>query len=119
MKHKMPTKPLRMCADCVHEFACQMWNIGNLHNTDATNCINYETVKDTAAYLIGKLESKKRGHWQEPAGTLLPAHPYEDERQWGNGTCSVCGITVDMLGAYNGFCYCPFCGAKMEVEDNA
>ena len=36
-----------------------MWNIGNLHNTDATNCTNYESVRMSAAYLIGKLDGEK------------------------------------------------------------
>lgn len=57
----MRKKPLKTCADCIHEFACQMWNIGHIHEMDATNCTNHETVKDSAAYLIGKLDGKKEG----------------------------------------------------------
>ena len=56
---KRKSKPLKTCADCIHEFACAMWNIGNIHNMDATNCTNYETVKDSAAYLIGLLDGRK------------------------------------------------------------
>lgn len=59
-KHK-DIKPIRVCGDCIHECACAMWNIGNLHNTDATHCINYETVKMSAAYLIGKIGGEKGG----------------------------------------------------------
>ena len=54
-------KPLKTCADCIHEFACSMWNIGHIHEMDATNCSNYETVKDSAAYLIGRMEERKEG----------------------------------------------------------
>lgn len=43
---KKTKKPLKTCADCIHEFACGMWNIGYIHNMDATNCTNYETIDD-------------------------------------------------------------------------
>ena len=56
MAKKRPTQPKRICGDCIHEYACSMWNRGNLHNTDATNCTNYETARMSAAYLIGKLD---------------------------------------------------------------
>jgi hypothetical protein len=36
-----------------------MWNIGNLHNTNATNCTNYTTVKDSGAYLCGRIDEQK------------------------------------------------------------
>lgn len=49
----------RTCGECIHEYACAMWNVGNLHNTDATNCTNYESVRMSAAYLIGKLDGEK------------------------------------------------------------
>ena len=37
------------------------WNVGTLQNTDATHCTNYETIRDSAAYLIGKMEGKEDG----------------------------------------------------------
>ena len=52
-------KPLKTCADCIHEFACSMWNIGYIHEMDATNCVNYETVKDSASYLIGRMDERR------------------------------------------------------------
>lgn len=58
MRKEQIKKVSKTCADCIHEFACQMWNIGNLHNTDATNCQNHETVKESAAYFIGKIDGK-------------------------------------------------------------
>jgi len=51
--------PIRTCGDCIHEYACAMWNIGNIHNTNATNCTNYTTVKDSAPYLCGKMDERK------------------------------------------------------------
>lgn len=57
---KKKQETVRTCADCIHEFQCQMWNMGNIHNMDATRCNGYETVKDSAAYLCGVLDERKR-----------------------------------------------------------
>lgn len=59
MAKKKQTEPARACADCIHEWACQAWNVGNIHNMDATTCQMHETVKDSAAYLCGKIDGKK------------------------------------------------------------
>lgn len=59
MAKKKSKKLTKSCADCIHEFACQAWNIGNIHNMDATHCVNHETVKDSNAYFIGFLVGKK------------------------------------------------------------
>ena len=55
----------RTCGECIHEYACAMWNVGSLHNTDATNCSNYETAKMSAAYLIGKMDGEKASEEKE------------------------------------------------------
>lgn len=47
------------CADCIHEYACQMWTCGTIHNTDAQHCTNYETVKDSTPYFIGLQDGRK------------------------------------------------------------
>ena len=52
-------KPLQTCADCIHEFACGMWNIGYIHDMDATNCANYETIKGSPSYFIGFSDGQK------------------------------------------------------------
>lgn len=57
MKKKTP--PVKVCSDCIHENACQAWNIGTIHCMDATNCINYETIKDSTAYFIGLMDGEK------------------------------------------------------------
>lgn len=46
----------RKCAECIHEYACQMWNVGNINQMDATHCTGYEAVKDSAAYFCGWLK---------------------------------------------------------------
>ena len=51
-------KQVTTCADCIHESACQAWNCGTLHNANANNCKNHETVKESAAYFIGYREGK-------------------------------------------------------------
>ncbi len=43
----------RTCEQCIHEYACQAWNIGSIQNMNATNCSNYETVKNSNAYFLG------------------------------------------------------------------
>lgn len=35
-----------VCSDCIHFYACSMWNVGTLYNTNATNCYNFETYED-------------------------------------------------------------------------
>lgn len=60
MAKKSDSKQRRTCGECIHEFACGMWNRGNFHNTDATNCANYETVQMSAAYLIGKMDGERK-----------------------------------------------------------
>ena len=52
-------EPKRTCGDCVHEFACRMWTDGRYISDDtASRCPNHETVKECAAYLIGKLDGR-------------------------------------------------------------
>jgi len=35
----------KRCGDCIHLCACRAWNLGTLDNTDATHCINYDTLE--------------------------------------------------------------------------
>lgn len=58
MKKKTAQPPKRTCGECIHEYACGIWNLGSIRtHTDATNCTIYETAKMSAAYLIGKLDA--------------------------------------------------------------
>jgi hypothetical protein len=55
-------KPVRTCADCIHEWACQAWTLGGrLSETNADRCKIYETVRDSAAYFIGYREGLEAG----------------------------------------------------------
>jgi hypothetical protein len=39
----MKKKPERVCGDCIHVYACSSHCFGNLMDTDATHCVNWET----------------------------------------------------------------------------
>lgn len=58
---KKQKEPLRSCADCIHEHACRVWTDGRfISDTSASRCPSYETVKESAAYLCGVLDERKR-----------------------------------------------------------
>lgn len=40
----------KVCGDCIHEFACSMWNVGTMYDADASCCVNYETARD---FIVG------------------------------------------------------------------
>lgn len=57
-KQKQPTKT---CTDCIHESACRIWTDGRfISDASASVCPNHETVKESAAYLCGVLDERKR-----------------------------------------------------------
>lgn len=94
----------RTCGECIHEYACSMWSIGMIHNMNAENCCNFETVKDSSAYLIGLLDKDavpvRHGKWVYHDDDVMP---------WNS--CSLCGCTAFDLHGAN---YCPNCGARMD-----
>ena len=52
-------KPIKTCSDCIHEFACRMWTDGRyISDESASRCPNHETVKESSAYLIGKMDGR-------------------------------------------------------------
>ena len=58
---KKQNKPIKTCADCIHEFACRGWTGGRYISDDsASRCQNHETVKESGAYLCGVLDERKR-----------------------------------------------------------
>ena len=57
-KQKQQTKT---CSDCIHENACRIWTDGRfISDKSASACPNHETVKESAAYLCGVLDERKR-----------------------------------------------------------
>ena len=95
----------KTCSDCIHEYACQAWNTGAIHNMKA--CINHETVRESAAYFIGFDDGKKEFNKEKcsfgdgvkilPDGVHeLSPHIYEQKQLLHNVTveilkCKKCG----------------------------
>lgn len=126
----------RTCGECIHEFACQLWHRGTLHNTDASGCGIYTTVKESAAYLIGKMDGEKgvaQVKWERDmamkqlesygVGFCENAEVKKVVRaEWvtrpnGIVDCSNCGCLAmydSDFKVYVLYPYCPNCGAKME-----
>ena len=90
----------RKCGQCYHYPACASWNSGYLYNTDASNCINFASIKTTAYW-----EWNPNGH------------------DWGLGAwvCSNCKVKNDNISCdentnpyrWAGSRYCPNCGKAM------
>lgn len=59
MKKDKQNVPKKTCADCIHEWACQTWTHGTIHNMDAEHCAVRETVKESNAYFIGHMDGKR------------------------------------------------------------
>lgn len=58
---KKQKSPIKICADCIHESACRAWVDGRyISDSSASRCPNFETVKESAAYLCGVLDERKR-----------------------------------------------------------
>ena len=52
---------IKTCSDCIHENACRIWTDGRFISDESANaCPNHETVKESAAYLCGVLDERKR-----------------------------------------------------------
>ena len=60
MKSKKKNEKYRTCADCIHEWACQAWAHGTIHEMNATQCAIYQTARGSDAYFLGYLETKKQ-----------------------------------------------------------
>jgi hypothetical protein len=76
VKAKQTSEHMQTCADCVHESACKLWTCGRvLADENAARCPEFKTVRDTASYLIGKMEGEKTalsGGWIPVAPETMP-----------------------------------------------
>ena len=58
---KKQNKSIKTCTDCIHENACKAWvDRRYIADESADRCPNYETVKESGAYLCGVLDERKR-----------------------------------------------------------
>ena len=104
MGKKKALKPVIACEDCIHEYACCAWTLGGrLATQNAEKCQFFETVRSSAAYLIGKMEADRWIPASEPPkeyrdecmelipflvcerGTEYPFRAFYDGKVWGDG----------------------------------
>lgn len=122
----MKKAPVKTCADCIHEYACQAWNVGTIHNMDASTCHNRETVKESGAYFIG-LSDARRAILALPAADVAPVRHGQWIMRGGLFRCSECDGKARWkksggTGGWSCECeqdkspFCPHCGAKMDKE---
>ena len=58
---KKQMQHIKTCAECIHENACRAWVDGRyIADESANRCPNYETGKESGAYLCGVLDERKR-----------------------------------------------------------
>ena len=58
---KKQMQHIKTCAECIHENACRAWVDGRyIADESANRCPNYETVKESGAYLCGVLDERKQ-----------------------------------------------------------
>ena len=58
---KKQMQHIKTCAECIHEIACRAWVDGRyIAGESANRCPNYETVKESGAYLCGVLDERNR-----------------------------------------------------------
>lgn len=99
-KHK--NKPVRSCRECIHEFACNMQNGHPMSADSADNCMCYETVRDSAPYLVGLMEGKRtappRTHCSHGEGvTVRPDGVHELSPHAYKLTQKLRNVTVEVL----------------------
>ena len=84
-KKKQQTKT---CADCIHEYACRIWTDGRfISDASASVCPNHETVKESAAYLCGVLDERKRKKTNaDRIRSMTDEELAELLNQWGTST---------------------------------
>ena len=91
---KKQNKPIKTCADCIHEFACRGWTGGRYISDDsASQCPNHETVNESGAYLCGVLDERNR---KKTNADRIRSMSDEELASWleyeGGGACAeMCG----------------------------
>lgn len=95
---KVKIQKVKVCSDCVHEKACQMWNNRRIANKDASCCVNFEQ-RDKRASAV-------RAYWREE--NLGFASVYR---------CSNCGSKKSGAYGHNYLKFCPDCGEEMSEEN--
>lgn len=66
------------------------------------------------------VQEVKHGKWNDTHNELMPTHKNDEftsPDQIFYATCSLCGITTNNEGCLNGYRFCPYCGAKMDLKE--
>ena len=101
---KKPKEHNKSCAECIHEDACRGWTNGrSISDESASRCPNHTTVKNSAAYLCGVLDERKR---KQTNADHIRSMISTDE-----------GLAEALLQAHDGGMFIPFCKNKPECVD--
>lgn len=101
---KKQKQPIKTCMDCIHESACRIWTDGRfISSASASVCPNHETVEESAAYLCGVLDERKR---KQTNADRIRAMSDEELAKFlcrNMQDCSVCPGTKYCSFGHNGF----------------
>lgn len=98
---KKQMQHIKTCAECIHENACRAWVDGRyIADESANRCPNYETVKESGAYLCGVLDERKRKKtnadkiraMSDEELSKVIREPFCDKRTHEECTISYCGV---------------------------
>ena len=98
---KKQMQHIKTCAECIHENACRAWvDGGYIADESANRCPNYETVKESGAYLCGVLDERKRKKtnadkiraMSDEELSKVIREPFCDSRTYEECTISYCGV---------------------------
>ena len=98
---KKQMQHIKTCAECIHENACRAWVDGRyIADESADRCPNYETVKESGAYLCGVLDERKRKKtnadkiraMSDEELSKVIREPFCDKRTHEECTISYCGV---------------------------
>lgn len=84
------------CSKCYHEHACNAWGVKALMKDDKF-CDCFVEKENVEFFEHGQWETKRIGKV-----------PYD--------VCSCCGFKGLVTHGFHEYNYCPFCGAKMDLN---
>ena len=95
---KKQMQHIKTCAECIHENACRAWVDGRyIADESANRCPNYETVKESGAYLCGVLDERKRKKTNADKIRAMSDEELAEFLRFGpvpSHICFICGNTL-------------------------
>ena len=84
---KKKKQQIKTCSDCIHENACRIWTDGRFISDESANvCPNHETVKESASYLCGVLDERKR---KQTNADCFRAMSDDEQQNFVRGFCEI------------------------------